>query len=606
MVFLIIPTLSATAASDFLAPVVVVAQKAPESDPGITVQIDAKDAEQKQHSFVKDAIADHASTHIVQSGNGGKTSLFLRGGNSDQTLVLIDGMRANDPTLGAFDFGYLGTGGMAEIDIIPGPNTAPWGSGASAGVVHIKTARGSGKTTASSTIEGGSFGMNRQDAAIQGQKNSIDFNLGASHFGANGIPSTPAIDRTVPRQGQPDPYQNYALNARTGAQISDAWHVSLFNRIQKARTRYSDIFYADPAFQGLSKQTLNKIQGDGHLFNGRWKPTLSIGYMDQDRRDANEFLPSQSWRANYGKTTQLNWHNTIKVSSFYTLNLGMETEKQQYKSNDSDGYAKQASAQEDSIFIGNKFRPHTRLQVEIWGRLHKHSIHKNHQTYRGAISYIHPETKTKILTSYGTLIKSPSLFQLFDSRFGNAQLQPEKGYGWELGFEHPLQGKNFVVGSTFFRNRYSDMIDWVRSYLNIGKAETRGLESFMKITLSDACHVRAEHTYLHAKDLRTNLQLKQRPLHKLSLTMDYAMTENWSIGAGLIHTGKQADITRFPPYDRVYKGGITVVRAMSSYAIHQQCQLFGRVENLLDRRYTQPAGYQQPGFAVYGGIRVNL
>ena len=115
---------------------------------------------------------------------------------------------------------------------------------------------------------------------------------------------------------------------------------------------------------------------------------------------------------------------------------------------------------------------------------------------------------------------------------------------------------------------------------------------------------RLEHTYLRAKDLNTGLQLLRRPLHKFAAKLNFQITESLDMGMGAVYNGKQADISRFASYGRVYRGGVTILRFYTTYHVNKNCDVFGRAENALNRGFESPAGYAQPGLAVYGGIRV--
>eukprot|EP01037_Dinobryon_pediforme_P013245 gene13245-13353_t len=168
----------------------------------------------------------------------------------------------------------------------------------------------------------------------------------------------------------------------------------------------------------------------------------------------------------------------------------------------------------------------------------------------------------------------------FSSRLG-AELNPD----WHLSLWNRYQHNH---------SRY------VNDTLSNPSAQDIGIQWFNRAQLEGEI----EHTYLRAKDLNSGLQLLRRPLHKFAAKLNFQITERWDMGMGAIYNGKQADISRFTPYGRVYMGGVTVLRVHTTYRVSKNCEIFGRIENALDRHFEEPAGYAQPGLAVYTGVRI--
>ena len=128
---------------------------------------------------------------ITQTGQrGGQSDLFIRGGNSDATKVLIDGIPANDIG-GAVDFGVLSATGIDQTEVLRGPNSALYGSDALAGVVSITTPRGfTPLPQVTYSIDGGNFGSYRQDGILEGTYKQVDYFSDFTRFDtANSIPN---------------------------------------------------------------------------------------------------------------------------------------------------------------------------------------------------------------------------------------------------------------------------------------------------------------------------------------------------------------------------------------------------------------------------------
>ena len=137
--------------------------------------IDDQEIEVHQQRSLPDALQTVPGLNIVQTGGpGGKTSVFLRGSNSNQTKVLIDGIDANDPSQdGVFDFGQVLTADLARVEVLRGPQSSLFGSDALGGVINLVTKKGEGPPRLEGMLEGGSFGYLQSEC--EGER--IDFAL---------------------------------------------------------------------------------------------------------------------------------------------------------------------------------------------------------------------------------------------------------------------------------------------------------------------------------------------------------------------------------------------------------------------------------------------
>jgi len=199
-----------------LEPIVVTATRIEvpikETASSVTI-IDGKTIEAKHHRTVLEALREVPGLDIVQTGGaGGTTSAFLRGGNSNHTLVLIDGIQVNSPTTGAYDFSDLTTDNIERIEIIRGPQSTLYGSDAIGGVIHIITKKGKGAATSSVSFEGGSFGSYRETLRLSGSTEKGDYSFSAARFDTEGI------SRANEKNGNPekDRYENTTFSSRIG------------------------------------------------------------------------------------------------------------------------------------------------------------------------------------------------------------------------------------------------------------------------------------------------------------------------------------------------------------------------------------------------------
>jgi vitamin B12 transporter len=215
--------------------------------------------------------------------------------------------------------------------------------------------------------------------------------------------------------------------------------------------------------------------------------------------------------------------------------------------------------------------------------------------------------------SYGTGFKAPSLSELFENFpafdfFGNPNLKPEESKGYDLGFEQ--QAFSILsFGSTYFHNDIHNLIVTntdQTSFANIGQATTWGFENFAELTLTDQLKLRADYTFTIAKDDIANQELLRRPKNKASLRADYLPLPKLNLSATLVYVGSWIDGNRDFSIPRLRASPYAIVNLAASYDIDERTSIFGRIDNLLDRRYQDPVGFERPGFGAYAGIRVTV
>lgn len=570
--------------------------------------ITADQIERRQQRTVIDALRTVPGLSVVQSGPiGSQTSVFMRGTNANHTLVLIDGMRANDPstTNGGFNFAHLLAVDIDRIEIVRGPLSTLYGSDAIGGVVNIITRRGAGKPTASASIEAGSFNTYLGQAGIEGAQGRFNYNLGFAHLDTHSVSSTPARRRDG-RDDESDPYRNTTLSARLGADIAENAELSLFTRYI-ASAKAFDVVPEDPNTRERADQWFNRLVGTVDLLDGAWTQSFGAGFTRIERRESDApdaFSSTSSRTVNRGTRTKLDWQNDIRPAENLVITLGAETEEERFEG-EAVGAARSRSS---GVFLQNSMSAWDRVYLTLGGRIDDHDQFGTFDTYRLSAAYVHRETATKLKAGIGSGFKAPTLFQLFARTpffTGNPDLQPEESVGWEIGVEQSLAAPSLTVGITYFHNDIKNLImsdPTFTTNINIGKAVTSGFESFMEWRPNEQLTLRIDHTYQRAEDATDGTQLVRRPWHKLSLLADYSPLAAWTIALGVVYDGSRADFDA-DSFARIQRGGYTIVRLASRYALNETWTIFGRVENALDRHYEEPDGFNQPGIGAFAGIR---
>jgi len=594
----------------------------------ITV-VTAKEIEQQQKQTVADALRMVPGLDVVRSGGAGQTvSIFMRGGDSRHTLVLIDGVELNDPstTGGEYYFGFLTTDNIERIEVLRGPQSTLYGSHAIGGVINIITKRGSGRPTGFVSAEGGSLSTAKESAGISGGTDLINYSLTLSRLDSSGISA--AASRAG--NSEADGYQNTAVAARLGIAPSQNSDIDISLRYTRSRNEADNGGGAgadDPNRVMRNEELQLRTQGTLLLLDDRWEQKLGVSLNDLTRSDDNDrdaAHPLDFQRSKYqGQTLKFDWQHILRLHTTNTLLIGAETKEEKaqsrlYLESSFGPYAStwdEQSARTNGIYLQD--------QLNLWDswfstagvRVDDHDRFGSKVTYRLTTAYLFKQTDTRLKGSYGTGFKAPSLYQLYDPANGNVNLKPEKSTGWDVGIEQLLLERQIILGATYFRNEYKQLIDWelvdpiwfTGMYKNVAKASSEGVELTASYQPTDSVALRAAYTYNLARDTQTGAALLRRPKHKLTADINYRFWGKGNLNLGLVCVGRRTDddFSSWPATTVTLKG-YTLVNLAASYDVTKNLQLFGRVDNLLDREYEEVLGYGTPGIGAYAGVKVSF
>jgi vitamin B12 transporter len=578
--------------------------------------ITAADIERQQQRTVSDVLNTVPGLQVVQNGSlGTQTSVFMRGTNSNHIKVLIDGIDISDASTpsGAIDFGQLVTSDIERIEVLRGPQSGLYGSDAIGGVISITTKKGSGPAKATGYLEGGSFKTFNQALGVSGSKERFDYAFNASHFRSADMPVTPGYMVPPGASAIGNLYDNTTLSTKLGADATDNLRFNLIGRYSDAKLNYSS---DDPnAFPGKTyatqstantKDFYGRAEAVAALLDGRFINTFGVNYTDhnRDNQDPNGNPPStfKSNRKDY------NWRGNFVVMPGETLVAGLNREDDQA-----------TSPNINSIRTGNQ-GGFLELQSEVAKRFFvvanvRHDDHDafgGHNTWRIAPAYIVPVTETKLKASYGTGFHAPTLYQLYGvgsfGYVGKSKLAPETSRGYDFGFEQPMFDDRVQFGVTFYRNNITNLINNVffpvNSYVNVGQALTYGAEAFVAVTVTKELRMRLDYTRTTARDVIADTELLRRPSDKYTVSADWQPTDRLTITPSLFYLGPWMDIDR-STFVTKRTSSVTLVNLAASYKVDDTITVFARANNLLNKVYENPLGWEQPGFAVFGGIKLS-
>jgi vitamin B12 transporter len=605
--------------------------------------ITAADIERQQYRTVPDALSAVPGLNVVQTGGpGGQTSVFIRGTNSNQVKVLIDGVDASDPTTpnGAFDFAHLLTGDIAQMEVLRGPQSGLYGADAIGGVISITTKKGQGPAKVTATLEGGSFQTFNQTAALSGSEGAFNYAFNVLHYRAGSVPVTPLNLLAPGVQRNNDNYDNWTYSTRFGVDISDNLAVNLTGRYINAKhglTADDAVNFppnsAPEVLQDTQRNHSLVTRGEvvWSLFDNRFKNFFGVNYSNQWNwfldPNPDSFTPFGSVApptTNLGERTNFNWRGEVRVIPGQTIVLGLEDQKESLRTDST--FTALGAQTTTTASTGNK-AAYAELQSNFFDRFFLVSNIRYddndsfgaHTTWRLAPAFIVPGTETKLKATYGTGFKAPTLVELFVNnpsifQVANPNLQPETSTGFDVGFEQPLLNGRVNFGVTYYQNDVKNLIvnvfngaTFTATFMNVGSAKMHGTESFVSATVTDQLRVRFDYTTTHTRDETTDLGLLRRPGNKTSVAAVWTPLNELTIAATLVHVSSWVDVNRDTPVfiPRLDAPAYTTFNLAANYIVNKNVTVFARADNLFNEQYQNPVGFLRPGLGVYAGLRVN-
>ena len=589
-----------------------------ETPASITV-IDRETLERRQALIVADELARTPGVAVNRNGGpGGVTSVRIRGAESDHTVVLIDGVKLNDPASvgGGFDFATLLTGEVERIEVLRGPQSVLYGSQAIGGVVNVLTGHPEGRSTRLS-VEGGS----RETGYIRGSTafgtERVRIRLGAGAFTTEGVSAF-----NEDRGGQePDGFRQTHVSARADVALTEVLALDL--RAYRAESRTEFDGFAPPTFSlgdtaefGRRDETVAYAGLNYAALEGRFRNRLGFAFTDLTR---DNFGPQGPTFGSEGRNGRLEYQGVLELPREARLTFGAETERSRIQTDPtafSPGLERDVRL--DSVYAQGSAGLAPGVIATAGLRRDEHETFGGATTGQAGLLYARGATTFR--ANYGGGFKAPSLFQLY-SQFGNLALEPEAADGVDLGVEHRL-GERFSASATVFARDTKNQIDFASCfsapsplcadrrfgyYANLDRTEARGLELAAAARPVDALTLNLAYTYTDTEntgegDPNRGLALPRRPEHTAYAEADYRFANGLAAGVGVQHVGQRFDDAA----NRFRLEAYTLVDVRAAYPLRQGLELFGRVENLLDEEYEDVQLYGTPGRGGFVGLRASF
>lgn len=584
--------------------------------------------EQIDHSqarYVSDLLRNVPGFAISQSGGTGSlTQVRVRGSEANHILVLIDGVRANDPATGdEFRWEHLTTGDVERVEIVRGPQSALWGSDAVAAVVHVITNSSQSRPQINAYVEGGSnatgnVGLNGSTGAERWSLNG-----GLEYLDTDGT----NISRTGAEKDGSD-VTTFSLGGRIDA--TDALSFAAGVRAADANSQYDPIDFfvtglpTDGDVATESDALYANVGGTYHRLDSRFVHHLNVRYFESDNRnlvDGAEDSSSASDRSTFMYQADIGIGNK-------RLSLALEHETTSFEQRGAIifGDPNQDQDMDVTSFVAD-FEANTsdRLTWLLSARFDDNNDFEDVVTGRASIAYLLSEDTT-VRGNIGTGQKNPTFterFGFFPGQFiGNPALEPEKSTSYEIGVDQILMDGDWSVSATVF---HQDLEDEINGFVfdpvtflftadNIaGDSERRGVEIGAAWNASEQFDLAATYTYTDSSEQDINgvdaAELR-RPRHSGSLSMNYQSTgERFRTSLSASYGGTRSDVF-FPPFPQpseiVTLSNYWLVDIALHFRLTDSVTLFARGANLFDEKYEQVYGYRTPGRTGYVGVRTNF
>jgi len=608
------------------------AQAADRVGQSVTV-ITTEQIEANQTVAVADLLTRTPGVSLSRNGGmGSTTSLRIRGAEADQTVVVIDGVKLNDPsgTGGGYNFGNLLVGDIARIEVLRGAQSTLWGSQAIGGVVNIMTAEPTQPLQASVDAEVGSRGTRYLRAGVGGVTDRATWRLAASHYETDGF-------STYAGGTEADGYDNFGLSGRANIRLIEGVSLDL-------RAVYSDgkagidgfpaplYAFADTRETVSTKELVAYTGLNFDLFDGRLSNRIAYAYTDTERLNEDPSQPATpvTFEAR-GENNRYEYQGVFDVREGWTVSFGAEREESEFRSASPSSFDPNPTPASASVGIDGYY---AQVQAEVIdGLTLTGGVRRDeHDTFGGktlgqaALAWSLNDGSTVLRASFGQGFKAPSLYQLY-SEYGNTALQPEEADGWDAGIEQHLLDGSLILSATYFARETTNQIDYVSCASSVTPATAplcfvNGVRRFgyygnTALTEADGVELSADYEIggfsVRGNYTRTNTenrtpganlgrQLARRPEDAANLTLGYVWAFGLSTSVAVQYAGASFDnasnATRLDDY--------TLVDLRASYPLNDMVEIYGRIENVGDESYETTRGYGVAGRGTFVGVRARF
>ncbi|MFM9835999.1 MAG: TonB-dependent receptor domain-containing protein [Methylophilaceae bacterium] len=559
----------------------------------ITV-IDREEIERAGQSSLIELLQSQPGIQVSSNGGAGQTtSVFLRGTNPGQVVVLIDGMRISSATAGTTAFENIPVAQIDRIEILRGPTTSLYGQDAIGGVIQIFTKRSEGSPQLSASAGYGSYNTKIAAVGLNGRLRDTSFSVNISSVDTDGFS---AYKTQNPQFSDDDAYRNFAFSGALKQQLAQGHDIGIQLYQSKGSSQFDSRSNTTDFSDYVKLLQFSFALVSHNQFTSNWLSTLRLGESYDDYKSFQEFGDSRFKT----KQRQYAWQNDVTLP-LGTLTVLFDRLEQRLKS--STQFDK-TSRDTDGIMLGylvnvGNHSLQTNVRDDHSGQFGSHAT--------GGLAYGYNLNENwRVTGSYGTAFKAPTFNDLYyPSTPGfppasNPNLKPEESKSFEASLRY--EDKTSSASITGFHNKIKNLIQLDSNFtpFNSSNALIKG------VTLAgahqiDHWQVKGNIDIQSPKDEATGHLLARRAEHFANLNIAYEWND-WRFGTEITASGK-----RFDNSDNVKKlSGYALVNFTTDYKINQEWKLQARANNILDKDYALAYdgnfAYQTPGANVFFSI----
>ncbi|MEH6472714.1 MAG: TonB-dependent receptor [Halopseudomonas sp.] len=518
----------------------------------------------------------------TSGGRGATSSLFMRGTNSNHTLVLIDGVKIGSATLGSTPFEDIPLAQIERVEVVRGPRSSLYGSEAIGGVIQIFTKKPTQGVTATAKLGAGNHETRDASAGLSMGSERGSFAVNLAHFTTNGIDAKQGLD------SDNDGYQNTSAAINLNANIN-ASTVAEFTALRtEAKNQY------DRSAAPFNDHSEKLQQTLGLRLNSDLSEDWSLGGGVNQHRDE-----SQAFDSNPGEFNTKRHGADIKADHFLSetqiVTLGVDYQKDQVSG--TSAYLK--DKRDNTGVFGQWQAEYGKLGVLAGLRHDDNESFGTENTGNINLGYQLDE-KRRLLASYGTAFKAPTFNDLYwpSSPFasGNPNLKPETSESAELGYE--VKTKSYHYSARAFITNIDDLIDWACTLncndgmwwtdfwqpSNVSSARIKGLELESGFTLAN-WNGRASLSIIDSRNRDTDKYLANRSPRTLQLDLSRSYYESMTLSASLLAQDErytnETNTAKLPGYG--------IVNLNGRYILAKNWAIEAKINNLFDKDYATNA-----------------
>jgi len=537
-----------------------------------------------------------AGVEISQRGGlGTLSSTSMRGTNSSQVLVLLDGVRVGSATAGTTALEHIMLDSIERIEVVRGNVSSLYGSEAIGGVIQLFTKQGQGASAMNVSAGLGSHGTQRYSAGFGGEVNDTSFSINAGNVKTNGVS---AMNPQLAQGANPNNngYDNTTLNAQIKHAIN-AYHILSASAFSSRGNSSFDVtgFGTKPTDLNNAISNISKLSlASNDQLSDNWHSQLRLAQGVDESRSYSAFPSNLQTRSN-----QITWQNNLIIADKQHLGLSVEQLTQTVSSDANTVYTQ--SARKVNSFLGGYLGEYGAQQVQLNLRQDRYSDFGTANT--GLLGYgVSFADSWRATASISNAFKAPTYNDMYSPAAwgGNPNLKPEHSDNREVGLHYAADGHR--VDAIYFDNRIRDLIVYqFPMMINVNKAQITGQELSYSGDFGNK-HIKVSATFQNPRDMTTGALLQRRAKQFGSISASHDFND-WNMGAELRYSGARQDFNYNPfPSVAVSLPSYQVFNLTTRYQIDKNMHISARVDNLFNRSYSEVYSYNTLGRTLFVGL----